>query len=115
MELSILILFILTLLGGLTVYLVPKINSQYFRLSLVFAGSYLFSITITHILPELFYHQEKVPYLAMYVLLGFFLQVIIEYFTEGVEHGHLHKSDEDHHHKPTKWIGLLTALCIHVV
>lgn len=113
MSISIIILFVLTLAGGLAVYVVPKFNSKYFQLSLVFAGSYLFSITIIHILPELFATQTKVSHLAFYVLLGFFIQVIIEYFTEGVEHGHLHRQGEDHHHHHHKWIGLVIALSLH--
>ncbi|MFQ3215256.1 MAG: zinc and cadmium transporter [Marivirga sp.] len=113
MTLSIIILFILTLAGGLAVFIVPKFNSKYFQLSLVFAGSYLFSITIIHILPELFSTKVAVNHLAFYVLLGFFIQVIIEYFTEGVEHGHLHHEGGNHHHQDHKWIGLLIALCIH--
>jgi zinc transporter ZupT len=113
MELSIIALFLLTLLGGLAVFIVPKFNSSYFQLSLVFAGSYLFSITVIHILPDLFLHQSSVPHLGIYVLLGFFLQVIIEYFSEGVEHGHLHQHKNGHNHKPNQWIGLLIALCTH--
>lgn len=112
MTSSIFILFILTLAGGLAVYIVPKFNSKYFQLSLVFAGSYLFSITIIHILPELFSSETKVNNLALYVLLGFFIQVVIEYFTEGVEHGHLHHQGEHQHHHH-KWISLLIALSIH--
>ncbi len=113
MEIPIIILFVLTMAGGLAVYIVPKFNTQYFRLSLVFAGSYLFSITVLHILPELFAVQNEVPYLPLYVLVGFFLQVVLEYFTEGVEHGHLHKHDNKHNHRGTKWISLLIALSIH--
>jgi zinc transporter ZupT len=112
MTLSIFILFALTMAGGLAVFFVPKFNSKYFQLSLVFAGSYLFSVTILHILPELFTTQTAVDKLAIYVLLGFFLQVIIEYFTEGVEHGHLHHQGNHHHHNH-KWLSLLIALCIH--
>lgn len=113
MTLFIIILFVLTVAGGLAVFIVPKFNSKYFQLSLVFAGSYLFSITIIHILPELFSTEVAVNHLAFYVLLGFFIQVIIEYFTEGVEHGHLHHGGEGHHHHHHQWVGLLIALCIH--
>ena len=112
MTTTVLILFFLTLLGGLAVYLVPRVNSSYFQLVLVFAGSYLFSITIIHILPELFSNETHVDHLAFYVLLGFFIQVVIEYFTEGVEHGHLHHKNGQHNHG-YQWIGLLIALSIH--
>lgn len=108
-----LILFILTFVAGAAVFFIPKINNQYFKLSLVFAGAYLFSITVIHILPELFTHNETYPNIALYVLLGFFIQVILEYFSEGVEHGHLHQQHGHHEHGNNKWFGLLIALCIH--
>ncbi len=113
MILSSILLFSLTFLAGLAVYFIPKMNNQYFKLSLVFAGAYLFSITVIHILPELFTHNSDMPNIALYVLLGFFIQVVLEYFSEGVEHGHLHNQHGNHQHSNNKWLGLLIALCIH--
>jgi zinc transporter ZupT len=113
MIISALLLFSLTFVAGFAVYLIPKMNNQYFKLSLVFAGAYLFSITVIHILPELFIHHATNPNIALYVLLGFFIQVILEYFSEGVEHGHLHNQHGNHQHGSNKWLGLLIALCIH--
>ncbi len=113
MIISSIILFILTFLAGSAVFFIPKMNNQYFKLSLVFAGAYLFSITVIHILPELFTHNAGNPNIALYVLLGFFIQVILEYFSEGVEHGHLHQEHDHHQHGGNKWLTLLIALCIH--
>ena len=56
MTSKILLLFFTPLIAGLLIYLVPKGRNTNFKLLLVFAGSYLFSITVIHILPEL-YHQ----------------------------------------------------------
>ena len=46
-----------------------------------------------------------------------FLQLILEYFTSGVEHGHLHTADphpgHSHEHRSLSAIVLLVALCIH--
>jgi zinc and cadmium transporter len=107
------ILFLLTFGAGYLVFFIPKMNNQYFKFALVFAGAYLFSVTVIHILPEIFAQGESVTHISLYVLAGFFIQVILEYFTEGVEHGHLHNNHENHHHGQNKWLGLLIALSIH--
>ena len=58
MILTILILIGCTILGGLSLKLIPGMK-QNMRLSLIFAGSYLFAITIIHIIPELFSISEN--------------------------------------------------------
>lgn len=60
------------------------------RLPLIFAGSYLFSVTIIHIIPELFSSSPNPSRIGLYVLIGFFVQQFLEYFSSGVEHGHFH-------------------------
>ena len=49
------------------------------------------------------------------MLIGFFLQQGLEYFTSGIEHGHIHTHGDGnhHHHKHVSAFVLLTALCIH--
>lgn len=108
-----LILFLLTFGAGYLVFFIPKVNNSFFKLALVFAGSYLFSVTVIHILPEIFSQGESVAHISLYVLAGFFIQVILEYFSEGVEHGHLHNIADHHRHGQNKWLGLLIALSIH--
>ena len=84
---------------------------------LVFAGAYLFSITVIHILPELYIQNREVELIGLFVLAGFFLQQLLEYFTSGIEHGHIHTHDDHshhgHHHHQVSAIVLLTALCVH--
>lgn len=126
MTLKLLVLFFTPLLAGLLVYLVPSAKGSNFRLILVFAGSYLFAITVTHILPELYRQNEQIELIGLFVLAGFFLQQLLEYFTSGVEHGHIHTHEahshdhvhhHTHHHSKTQEtmsaIILLTALCVH--
>lgn len=110
-DISILVFF--TLLAGFAVFLVPKLNSRYYSLSLVFAGAYLFSITIVHIMPELFAHDENRSIIGLWVLVGFFFQLILEYFTQGVEHGHLHHHSSDHNHGSVSSLSLMIALFFH--
>lgn len=116
MTLKLLVLFFTPLISGLLIYLLPKGKGTNFRLLLVFAGSYLFAITVIHILPELYQHHEEAGLIGLFVLAGFFLQQLLEYFTSGVEHGHIHTSDvhtHDHSHQAISALVLLFALCIH--
>lgn len=89
MLLTILILIACTLLGGFSLQLVPGMKKN-LRLPLIFAGSYLFAITIIHIIPELFSISPNPSQIGLYVLIGFFMQQFLEYFSSGVEHGHVH-------------------------
>jgi zinc transporter ZupT len=115
MTLKLLVLFFTPLLAGLMVYLVPTAKGSSFKFLLVFAGSYLFAITVTHILPELYRQHSDVELIGLFVLAGFFLQQLLEYFTSGVEHGHIHTHDHHHGHShhTVSAIVLLIALCVH--
>ncbi|WP_194776699.1 ZIP family metal transporter [Pararhodonellum marinum] len=85
-----LILFFSAFLAGLLAYFTPSWEEKNFKLVLVFAGSYLFSITVLHILPELFANPNHAYYMGLYVLLGFLLQQVLEFMSSGIEHGHIH-------------------------
>ncbi|WP_425390239.1 zinc permease [Ekhidna sp.] len=109
MTLTLIILIGCTILGGLSINLVPKLKNN-LRLPLIFAGSYLFAITIIHIIPELFSLSDEPSIIGLYVLIGFFMQQFLEYFSSGVEHGHVHT------HKAVSTGGrfsIITALMIH--
>ncbi|MEQ8905626.1 ZIP family metal transporter [Ekhidna sp.] len=85
---------------------------QNLRLPLIFAGSYLFAITIIHIIPELFSISLNPSRVGLYVLIGFFMQQFLEYFSSGVEHGHVHT------HKAVSTSGrfsIIVALMIHSI
>ena len=121
MTVKLLVLFITPLLAGLLIFLVPRGKNTNYRMLLVFAGSYLFAITVIHILPELYQQSRGLELIGLFVLIGFFLQQLLEYFTSGVEHGHLHTNEHahahghphDHHHAAVSALVLLSALCIH--
>ena len=108
-----LVLFLAPLLSGLLIFLVPQPRTGNFKLLLVFAGSYLFAITVIHILPVLYRQHADVEGIGLFVLLGFFLQQLIEHFTAGIEHGHIHAHDKGHGHSGASALVLLAALCVH--
>ncbi len=109
MILSALILFLATFCGGSLIKF-ARFKSSTLRLPLVFAGSFLFAITIIHILPELFTTSAQPMKIGGIVLLGFFFQQLLETVTSGVEHGHYHPGE-----LRSKWskASLLSALVIH--
>ncbi|MEL7003135.1 MAG: ZIP family metal transporter [Bacteroidota bacterium] len=108
-----LILFLGSFLAGIAAFILPPVADRKYKLVLVFAGAYLLAITITHILPELFNNGINPSQIGLYVLIGFIFQEVLEYFTSGVEHGHMHVEDEKHQHSKASSIMLIIALFIH--
>ncbi|WP_316929467.1 hypothetical protein [Algoriphagus machipongonensis] len=80
MALNFLLLFLTALGAGSLVFVAPKFRDKYFKLVLVFAGSYLFSITILHILPELFHSGFEGGKMGLFILIGFLLQQLLEFY-----------------------------------
>jgi len=107
------LLFVVTFLAGLVVYIVTKWKGEQFNHALIFSGAYLFGITVIHILPELFDRNGSRELIGSMILVGFFIQIFLEYFTSGVEHGHLHSHDHSKSHTMTASISMLIALCFH--
>lgn len=112
MILNATILFLSALLGGLLMYVFGSDRINIKNL-LIFAGAYLFSITVIHILPELFHAESNGFNVGLAVLGGFFFQHVLEYFTSGVEHGHMHQHSDGHSHGKFSGLSLMVALCLH--
>ena len=108
-----LLLFSVALLGGAIAFSRPKLDGGNYKLSLVFAGAYLFSITVIHILPELFHESDNHGVLGVLVLAGFFMQQVLEFISKGVEHGHVHVHEKGHRHLESTAILALLALGLH--
>lgn len=65
-----------------------KSDGSSVKVLLTFSGAYLLSIGVFHLLPELYEtHSHSV---GLYIMGGFFLQLILEFFSKGIEHGHSH-------------------------
>ena len=78
------------------------------KLLIAFSGAYLLSITALHLLPEVFTVDDRGAYFGAFVLFGFFVQVMLEYLSGGIEHGHAHT----HQHAGLP-VGLMVGLCLH--
>lgn len=110
MGINFLLLFFTVIVSGSFVFFAPAFKERYFKLALVFAGSYLFSITILHLIPELFSSGYNNSRMGLYILVGFLLQQLLEFWSSGIEHGHIHK----HQSETSKGvITLMLGLFIH--
>lgn len=108
------ILFFSALLGGLSVFIVKRDNTRLLKLILAFSGSYIFAITILHLIPDIYRGGDK--HIGLYILGGFLFQLLLEQFSAGIEHGHLHQHQADRHTGSEKHLfplGVMASLCLH--
>jgi len=102
-------LFLSVIVGGLVVsYLHATNKSQFIKLALAFSGGFLLAIIFQHLLPDL-YHDGSGK-IGIFILIGFLIQLILEYFSGGIEHGHVHV----HQNQPLPW-ALFISLSVHSI
>ncbi|WP_304198292.1 ZIP family metal transporter [Flavobacterium alvei] len=95
------------LLGyGIALFLKPKSKTK-LKLLLAFSGSFLLSLTVMHLLPEVY--ESHNTNIGLFIMAGILFQIILEFFSKGAEHGHVH-GHETMSHIP--WL-LFVSLCIH--
>lgn len=92
MWIAVLLLFLTVLGAGWLTRLIPTARTSWMKPLLAFSGAYLFTLTITHLLPEalMLVPSDDTHRIGYYVLGGFFGQLILEVFSQGIEHGHVH-------------------------
>ena len=109
MVINIFILFLVAFIPGFYIIQKPAFNNKNLHGWLVFAGSYIFSITIVHLIPELFTSGVSAQKVSIFILIGFFMQIFIDFLTSGVEHGHAHQ-----HLRMSIW-GLMVGMSLHAL
>lgn len=97
------------LLGyGIALLLKPKAK-QNLKLLLAFSGSFLLSLTVMHLLPEVYEsHNHSI---GIFIMVGILFQIILEFFSKGAEHGHVHGHDKI---TQMPWL-LFVSLCLHAL
>ena len=106
---ELILLFGSSMIGGLAIFLLKKDNSNRLKLVLSFSGAYLFAITILHLIPDVY--KTGNTEIGLFILGGFLLQIVMEQFSEGIEHGHIHM--HKHHQHYIFPIGIMGSLCLH--
>jgi zinc transporter ZupT len=103
--------YILPLLSVLIGYIIalvikPKKKSN-LKLLLAFSGSFLLALTVMHLLPDVYEtHNSSI---GIFIMMGILFQIILEFFSKGAEHGHVHGQANMTH---IPWL-LFISLCIH--
>ena len=82
------LLFLPVLLAGITVFFI-KLTESHLKLLLAFSAAYLLALSFLHLIPEIF-SSLPARHAGLWILAGFFIQVLLEFFSSGIEHGHAH-------------------------
>ena len=114
---------------GMALILKPS-NKKSLKLLLAFSGAFLLSLTVMHLLPEVYesslhgheghdhgHEHGHNHIIGIYIMGGIVFQIILEYFSKGAEHGHVHASSHNHDHGHSNsmpWL-LFISLCIHAL
>lgn len=103
-----LILFLAVLVGGSIALYLQNVKAKYLSMVLSFSGAYLLGIAMLHLMPTAFHRPEAEP--GLWILIGFFVQLLLEQLSGGLEHGHIHP-DEDA--GKGYMFQLMLGLCLH--
>jgi zinc transporter ZupT len=93
--------------GYLFVILFKPKKPSSIKLFLAFSGAFLLALTIFELLPEVYESTSK--NVGVYIMAGIILQIFLEFFSKGAEHGHVHLHKND---TSFPWM-LFVSLSIH--
>ncbi|GGG56322.1 hypothetical protein GCM10011414_27690 [Croceivirga lutea] len=80
---------IAVLFSFLFIYWIKPKKKENIKLLLAFSGAFLLALTFFELLPEI-YESGNPKQIALFILLGILLQIFLEFFSKGAEHGHMH-------------------------
>lgn len=107
------ITYLLPILSVLTGFLFVVVfkpqKKKNLKLLLAFSGAFLLGITIFEMLPEIFKQYHNAKTISLFIVLGILLQICLEFFSEGAEHGHVHLHKDE---KNFPWM-LFISLSLH--
>ncbi len=96
------------IIGVIIAFLTKKQKSIGTKLLLSFSGAFLLALTLFDLLPEVYEHLDA-KRTGLFIMCGILLQIILEFFSKGAEHGHVHIHEKD---TQFPWL-LFISLCIH--
>ena len=102
-------LFLSVIIGYGVAYALKTRETSRFNLLLSFSGAFLLSVTVFEYLPELY--QSSKDSLGIFIMGGILLQLVLDFFSKGAEHGHIH-IDSDQRSFP---FALFISLSIHAL
>jgi len=96
------------IIGVIIAFLTKNKKSVSTKLLLSFSGAFLLALTLFDLLPEV-YEDLEAKQTGLFIMCGILLQIILEFFSKGAEHGHVHIHKND---TAFPWL-LFISLCIH--
>lgn len=103
----VLVPFLTVLLGGVTAWFIKPQSKARIHLLLTFSGAFLLSNVALELLPELY--GSGPGNAGLWLIIGVFIQIILEFFSKGAEHGHMHIKHQDRRFP----FLLFLSLCLH--
>jgi zinc and cadmium transporter len=100
-------LLLVALTGGMILEVLGNKAMKNLSIILAFGGAYIMGLLFLHLVPEAFSYGSIA---GSFVLIGFLVQILLEYISKGLEHGHVHIGG--HHSKAMPWAAI-ASLCIH--
>lgn len=119
---SYLITFLAVILGYVIALVIKPKNQRHLKLFLTFSGALLLSLTVMHLMPQVFSGDDHLhhghdhsghyhfPVMGLLIMSGVLFQIILEFFSKGSEHGHVHHGEN--FAESTPW-ALFISLCLH--
>ena len=108
--------FLAVVLGYSFVTFFKPAQQQYTKLLLSFSGAYLLALTVFVLIPEVYHshdEQHNFKYIGLFVIVGVLLQIVLEFFSHGAEHGH---TQHPHPHQHSAFpLSLFISLSIHSI
>lgn len=104
-----LLLFFAVAAGYVLASLFLKKGMKQMPILLAFSGAFLLSVTVFELLPEVF--EEHNELVGVFIMGGILLQIVLDFFSKGAEHGHVHM---DSAKKTFPWL-LFISLAIHAI
>ncbi len=93
--------------GYLFVILFKPKKPSSIKLFLAFSGAFLLALTVFELLPKVYGSDSR--YIGVFIMAGIILQIFLEFFSKGAEHGHVHLHKND---TTFPWM-LFVSLSIH--
>lgn len=110
--------FLSVIFGFAFVVMLHIKNQRNIKLLLAFSGAFLLAMTIYTLIPEVFHayshddlHNGNGKQIGLWIVVGILLQIVLEFFSQGAEHGHIHTEEK---HQTFPWL-LFISLSLHAV
>lgn len=104
---SYLFLFLSVVTGYIVALILRKKDLRNMEVVMAFSGAFLLAITVFELLPQVFSTPSRA--IGVFIMGGILLQIFLEFFSKGAEHGHVHLHSENKHFP---WV-LFISLSIH--